>query len=591
MPAFSPPAIDTEEKQFLHEYLTGDHDRLSARFLEVFQRIEASDEYLPEADQRHCRLRFLKIFLTLFTQPDYLIPDQYILPFINRNELISNLVAATPFGNTDAFLEILRSQPSNFVKILTLYSLRNQVRFSVSDFFDTNPKLGSYWYNAFCSAYKTGLVSAEGTRHLVEHLGCRDVRMTLAPNIQEGYFACTYLGGDLDRQVKPFLNSVVRRSLTGLKCANTPNPRKIAVISDLWFPEHSVYRICAAFVEELRKSFHLTFFHSAMARDKLDVDMFDEVHRLPVENGTMDLRRLAVNDFQAVFFPDIGMTTESIMLANHRIAPIQFCSLGHSVSTFGADIDYFISGADVEPPVDSPRNYSERLVLLPGMGVVHNRPRYEPTKVRKTTSDIIVNCPWMSQKINDQFLRTIRKLVDRLQRPVRLRLFPGITSRFNSYPSFTADVRAALGSGARLEIYPYCPYPQYMSLMEEGDLTLDSFHFAGCNTVAESLFLRKPTLVREGDKWYNRIGPAMLRLAGLDDLICATEDDYLQKACRLINDDSQREEYAARLRETDLDATVFSTKSAPAFVRAVQFLIANHARLQADDSKTPIRFE
>ena len=42
------------------------------------------------------------------------------------------------------------------------------------------------------------------------------------------------------------------------------------------------------------------------------------------------------------------MSLHSIALANMRIAPIQITSPGHSVSTWGADIDYFISGADVE---------------------------------------------------------------------------------------------------------------------------------------------------------------------------------------------------------------------------------------------------
>src|SRR2546429_306824 len=78
-----------------------------------------------------------------------------------------------------------------------------------------------------------------------------------------------------------------------------------------------------------------------------------------------------------VYYPDIGMTPQSILLANLRLAPIQIMSLGHPVSTWGSEIDYFISGADVEPPNYPERNYSERLVLLPGCGGVYNRPLYE----------------------------------------------------------------------------------------------------------------------------------------------------------------------------------------------------------------------
>src|SRR5262249_38682188 len=162
---------------------------------------------------------------------------------------------------------------------------------------------------------------------------------------------------------------------------------------------------------------------------------------------------------------------------------------------------------------------------------------------------------------------------DRIDRPVQFRLFPGVVSSDNSYLPFAADIRAALGANAPVQIMPFCPYSQYMGLLEEGDLTLDSFHFAGSNTVAESLYLRKPTPVLEGDKWYNRIGPSMLRLVGLHELICTCEDEYINKALQLIRDDSHREGLSARLQAADLERTVFSTEHASSFRRAIDFLI------------------
>jgi hypothetical protein len=590
-PASEAPAVDIEVKRLMHLYLAGEYDRLSALFLKVFEHFDRTS-YLSLTDSnRASLLRFLKIFLTLFTQPDYLIPDGFILPFIKINYLLSNLLAATPFKNTDGFLALLGYQPQNFIKILTLYSARNTLRFDRKMLFDTNAQLASFWYNEFCTVYKTGLASEEVANHLAEHLAYRDERATLSLDLQEGYFASTYLGGSVDKEVKPFLNQIVRRSLTRLTCDNTPNPNKIAVFSDLWFPLHSVYRNYAAFVKELKKKFHLTFFHSLARKESLDTSMFDEVHQLPFTNNVLNVDRLLTNDFQAIYYPDIGMTLPSIMLANHRIAPVQFCSPGHSVSTYGADIDYFISGRDVEIPDEPEDNYSERLVLLPGMGVIHNKPLYDPTGVKKTTSAILVNCPWMGQKINWRFLATFRKLLDRLDRQVRFRLFPGTVSKDNSYIPFVAEVREALGQNAPVDIMPYTPYQRYMNIMEEGDLTLDSFHFSGCNTVAESMFIRKPTLVWEGDKWYNRIGPSMLRMAGLPELVAQSEDEYLEKAERLIKDDDYREDLAARLRETDLNATVFSTSEAPVFLRAVEYLIENHETLKAEGERKAIVIE
>jgi len=51
----------------------------------------------------------------------------------------------------------------------------------------------------------------------------------------------------------------------------------------------------------------------------------------------------------------LTLTVHSILLANLRLAPIQIASLGHSASTWGADIDYFLSGVEAELPVNPDR--------------------------------------------------------------------------------------------------------------------------------------------------------------------------------------------------------------------------------------------
>ena len=354
---------------------------------------------------------FLKVFLTLFTQPDFLVPEKCVISFIAQNPLLANLTAMSPFRNTDAFLELILHQPSNFVKILTLYSARNTVRIDRRALFAANPELASLWYNLFCETYKTGLVRGDVVRNLTEHLSYHDERMMLGSGLSVPYFSCTYVDGTtLDREVKPFLNQVVRAAIArqpaSLRQAAASLPasrRRIAVISDYWYPQHSVYRNYAAFVKELKGAYHLTLFHTLTAREELDGDMFDEVHRLEIEGGLLHLDRFLTSDFQLAYFPDVGMTLPSIILANYRVAPIQICSPGHSVSTWGADIDYFISGADVEVKESPERNYSERLVLLPGMGAIHNRPNYEPAgdstqtgelaPRRSQGAEVVINCP------------------------------------------------------------------------------------------------------------------------------------------------------------------------------------------------------
>ena len=105
-----------------------------------------------------------------------------------------------------------------------------------------------------------------------------------------------------------------------------------------------------------------------------------------------------------------------------------------------------------------------------------------------------------------------------------------------------------------------------MRLMEEGGPDLDSFHFGGCNTVADSLYLSLPTLcLGQGNKWYNRIGPAMLKRCNLPELITTTEPEFIETALRLIHDDNFRQSLRTRLTQTNLNEAIFTPTTPPTF--------------------------
>ena len=114
-------------------------------------------------------------------------------------------------------------------------------------------------------------------------------------------------------------------------------------------------------------------------------------------------------------------------------------------------------------------------------------------------------------------------------------------------------------------------------LMEECSLALDSFHFGGSNTVSDALYLRLPILCREGDRWYNRIGPCMLRQAGLSDLIAHTEEDALRLAHRLIHDEPWRITLTHQLHQANLAETIYSRQHAISFAQTISSLLAEPA--------------
>ncbi len=590
-PSGTPPKPSFNPHELMKLYLDHRYDELSERFLALLSHFEQANYVTLSRQDQYFVNAFIKNFLFLFTQPDYLISERHVGLFLRQNLTISNLVAVSSFRTTDAHLELLRDQEANFIKTLTLWSARNTVSFDRRKFFDLDPVRSSVWYSTFCQVYRSGLINETVCRNLREHYEYRDDRLNLTFEPQEAFFGSTYVDGECDRLIKP----VVNRSVAGLSAKyvvrNTPKPNKIALLSALWSPSHSVYRITSQYVKALREKYHLTFFQLGGFGLSIDESLFDEVRHITNPGGSIDIGPVIENDFQLAYFPDVGMSPHSIVLANLRLAPIQIASLGHSVSTWGAKIDYFISGADVEVPEQPEKNYSERLVLLPDCGAIHNLPLYTPTGRTKSVPELVINCPAFSQKMNVRFCRLLQRVIDECRQPanLRFRLFVGGTLRRQAdFLSFFRDIGALL-RGAKIEIITNRPYPDYMALLEEGDLSIDSFHFGGCNTVADTLFLRLPTVTYEGDKWYNRIGSQMLRLAGTPELIAASDDQYVKIVTRLIDDERFRVKIRNRLAAADLEATVFSAKTAGSFCEAIDYLIANHERLRTETDRSPIR--
>ncbi len=586
--------------ELLQDYLSKSYDILSEKLIHVLDYFDQVTylELLPES--RYFINAFVKNFLYIFTQSDYLLSDRHISRFIQLNLTISNLVAISDFKTTDTYLELLKLQPQNYAKILTLCSARNNFKIDRQAFFDISPELASLWYSHYLEIYRTGLVNRDVYQNLREHLVYDDQRLTNFYKIDDLYFGSTYIDEDSDRILKAKINKSIQNSqfIKSIVISNKPNPTKIAIISGFWFPQHSVYRILSEHIAMLKDSYDLTLIHlgDRINNQELEIDTqyFQEVKYLQIQDGKLDISSIQQNDFAAVYYPDIGMLSESILLSNMRIAPIQICGLGHPISTFGSEIDYFISGADVELNRNPEVNYSERLILLKGLGAGNNYPNYQSSRTvnNKLRSQFIINCPWYAQKVNYPMLVLLKRIAQEAKLSVLFRFFSGGgLVRKNDFLPFVKAIEEVLGS-EHICVYPNLPYQQYMTIMEEGDICLDSAHFGGFNVIIDGLHLQKPSVLFEGKRWYSRAGARLMKNLGLGELVAKTPLEYTQLTLKLINNEDFFVEMQELIKKIDLSQITFQSKnnlSAQYFKRAIDFLIQNHERLEKDVSRKPIR--
>jgi hypothetical protein len=585
--------VMVDSRELMSLYGAGNFDLLSEKLIEILWLLSMRENtYLRRSSSTSPFINtFVQNFLYLMTREDFVIPERHAQRYILLNHVISNLVAISDFRDSDREVRILLGQKNNVVKVLALLSRRNEVRVELEALFDASGLLASLWYWGY---YVGSVVSKRELDNIRLHMGQIEKVGDRLKGVPVGvvtapYFRSTYVDPTGDREVKSRVNELIKRSLKGVKVENHPQKDQIVVITGKWFPESSVFRPQYRYLEALKEDYELTLVHLGSGREAVDRGMFKEVRHVAIDGtGRLDLSAIVKNEFMVAYYPDVGMLPESIYLSNLRIAPIQITTYGHPVSTFGSEIDYFLGGIDAEIPEKADENYSEKLILLPGVGQFPVYPDYRAQGIKKTRKEFVISCPWSGQKINYPMLINLRQIRERADRPVLFRFFTGGEfDRWNLFVPSVDEIASILGLDA-IEVFPAKPYKEYMALIEESDISLDSFPFGGYNTMVDALFLKKPVVTFEGDKAYNRFASSLLRRSGLDELVAMNDEEYVSIAVKLIRDDTYRRGIGQKLFELNLKEKIFETDETGAFKRAIDYLIEHHAELRTDASREPI---
>lgn len=579
-PGFDPTDV-------MRRYVEGDHAGAvdaCKRATQAFDK--ASIEELTPETKRKVN-EFVVTLLYLLTRPDLLLTRNQTLQLMGGHHGLANLIAISVFKSSDTHLAIISEQQRNFGKTLLLHSVRNHGYIDPKQFFDADPQLASMWY----ATYGLGAVApiAEHVwNNLKRHLAYVDDRLQVPDHRINGLlFQATYVDDDQARAIKLRFNAEIQRQIGDKGPKLVPVRDRIAIISGKWRHGTAVHRSLSPLVDSLRGKYRLTLVCLGKLDSSVATEGFDEVRNVTQEGRAIDCGSLKETDFQLAFFPDVGMTSESIWLSNMRLAPIQAVGYGHPTTTAGSRIDYFIGGAEVELSEKARDFYTERLVLIPGLAAVPVYPAYQPQFPPCQRDRIIVNLPWGVAKINYPIVKRLKAIQDRSTRPIEFHFFPGSgVHRYHAIPIVLKELGGILGAAAKL--YSNRNYAEYMTALEEAHFSLDSYPFGGYNTVVDALHLGKPIVAQEGDRFYNRASSALLRRVGLDELIAHDEEEYIDKAVRLANDDDYRAELSDRLRNTDLRARLFDDDNTQYFRKAIDYLIANHDRIQRAASRQPI---
>ena len=247
------------------------------------------------------------------------------------------------------------------------------------------------------------------------------------------------------------------------------------------------------------------------------------------------------------------MDQDTWQMAALRLAPIQCTSWGHPITSGLPSIDYFLSSDLMELP-DAAEHYSEKLVRLPNLSIHYSLPSVEPVRLTRkefglAEDAVIYFCPQSLQKYlpqNDALLAEIARRVP-LAKFVFLANGPAAVSRFSMDRLQREFAQAGLPGDDHLVLIRPLNSEQFQAMSHIADVLLDTPDWSGCNSTLELLAHGLPVVTLPGEFMRGRHTLAILRMMGMDELIAATPEAYVDLAVRLGTDPVWRKEVRARI--------------------------------------------
>lgn len=319
---------------------------------------------------------------------------------------------------------------------------------------------------------------------------------------------------------------------------------------------HTIGKLYQGLIRNLdRTKFEITLIHAPEAKTDLvrhEINKFAD-RTINLKGGLaqqwLDISELKLD---LLFYPDIGMSHSTGLLAHSRLAPIQFVSWGHPNTTGLNTIDYFISSSSIEPD-NADQYYSERLIKLsrlpcyyePFLAPIHVETR---SALGLPTSGTLYGCPQSLFKLHPDFDPILAE-ISYGDPTARLVFLDG------TEPSWQRVLRQRWRSSfpiieERAIFLDRMPMEKFMALLARLDVLLDPIHFGSGNTLYEAMVYGKPIITWPGRFMRGRIVAGAYRQMDIQDPPIAKRlEDYATLALSYGRDPIKRKFFQDQCKE------------------------------------------
>ncbi len=217
-------------------------------------------------------------------------------------------------------------------------------------------------------------------------------------------------------------------------------------------------------------------------------------------------------------------------------APVQVTWIGNAGTTGLDAMDYRLTDSHMDPPGLTERFHTEKLVRLPDIGAAYQPvtgcPDVTPLPALSSGQLMLAslnNVIKINQRVADVWAKILQALP-------HARLMLGNAAESSIAARLLELFRNAGVGPERLILQERMPLLDYLALHQTIDLALDPFPYNGGTTTVHSLWMGVPVVTLAGNTPVSRVGASALALAGLENLITTSEDEYMEKTIALAND-------------------------------------------------------
>lgn len=334
------------------------------------------------------------------------------------------------------------------------------------------------------------------------------------------------------------------------------------VIHERFIAAHAMFRCYAPLIEQLRPHFRLVALSDEAWIDEASEDLFEHITKLPKQRTSISDIVKQIEDISpdVIYYPSLGMSHWTVMVAQMRLAPIQIASLGHPATTMIDNIDYVYTP---RMEGDLTQVFSERVLVGESGELFEAHSEIDddlPPLVEPSDREVRIAVNSKVMKLSYRLIEICKALTQASPVPLTFWFFPGERGLF--YDGLQAAIAKEIPNS---KVFKYTNYKYFLSQIAQCDFALSAFPFGNTNSTVDTALLGLPNIAHFGPECPAQSDKRVLETAGLPTwAVCETDQAFYELALEFVTNPEKRNSAIGGLSREEVRRNLLGNKKAQA---------------------------